>query len=292
MIKKCKKTKKISSFTLLIRLYIMTANKKYKDSLFRSIFNNEEGLLELINAIQGTNYTDASIIKINTLDDVFFKAMKNDISFTVNEKLVVLIEHQSTINDNMPLRLLLYIARIYEKIADMKDRYKASLKKIPKPQFIVLYNGEAPFPKEKTIKLSDMFEKIDDDDLIPLDLTVKVLNINKGVNPELEGKSETLNAYVTFTAKAREYEKEHMREEALRLAVAYCIENGIMTDYFRHNASEVANMFMTEYSIEDAIEVAHEEGKEKGQSYVLELMAQGLSYEEIKRKIEGTQQST
>jgi hypothetical protein len=50
------------------------------------------------------------------LEGVLFKARMNDISFEIGDKLVVLIEHQSTINPNMPLRLLLYIGRVYEKI--------------------------------------------------------------------------------------------------------------------------------------------------------------------------------
>ncbi|GHV90722.1 hypothetical protein AGMMS50268_12250 [Spirochaetia bacterium] len=53
-------------------------------------------------------------MSINTLTDVFFKDQINDLSFTVDNRLVVLIEHQSTINPNMPIRLLMYIARVYE----------------------------------------------------------------------------------------------------------------------------------------------------------------------------------
>ena len=49
-------------------------------------------------------------------------------------------------------------------------------------------------------------------------------------------------------------------------------------------------MLMTEHNVKDAIEVTREEGIEKGmektRNYVLDLMAQGLSYEEIKKKIE------
>ncbi|MCL1836461.1 MAG: Rpn family recombination-promoting nuclease/putative transposase [Treponema sp.] len=51
---------------------------------------------------------------------------------------MVLIEHQSTINPNMPLRLLLYIAHLYEKIIGRKKLYNTKLEKIPAPEFIVL----------------------------------------------------------------------------------------------------------------------------------------------------------
>ncbi|MCL2025885.1 MAG: Rpn family recombination-promoting nuclease/putative transposase [Leptospirales bacterium] len=264
----------------------MSVNKKYKDSLFRSIFNNEINLLELYNAIMGTNYKDWSIIEINTLTDVLFAAMKNDISFNVNKKMVILIEHQSTINENMPLRMLSYIADIYEKMTDERI-YKNSLIKIPEPKFIVLYNGTSPFPKEKYLKLSDAFEKIDSNSSISLDLIARVININKEYNPELMRRSKTLDGYATFVAKVREYEKEYPFEEAVKLAVKYCMENGILVDYFKQNSTEVVNMF-TEYNVDIAMKVAREEGIEKGQNHILELMAQGLSYEEIKKKIEET----
>jgi len=103
---------------------------------------------------------------------------------------------------------------------------------------------------------------------------------------------------VTYIAKVREYEKEYPLEKAGELAVKYCIENDLSADYFRTHASEVVNMLLKEYNLKDHIEVIREEnlekgreeglkkGREKGQNYVLKLMAQGLSYEEIKKKIE------
>jgi hypothetical protein len=277
------------------------ANKQYKDGLFRSLFNNKGSLLELYNALEGTDCQDESVIEINTLQNVLFSSIKNDISFTVDDKMVIVIEHQSTINENMPLRLLSYITRIYENMTD-KRIYRESLLEIPKPKFTVLYNGKVSYPKEKFLRLSNAFKKTDNDDSIPLDLTVRVLNINKGYNPDLEQKSKILDGYAIFTAKVREYEDKYPLEEAIKLALKYCMENDILKEYLEQHLSEVIDMSMLEYNLKDAIEVAREEamekgiekgiekgvetGMEKGQNYVLGLMAQGLSYEEIKKRIE------
>ena len=57
---------------------------------------------------KSTNFTD--------LDDTLFSSLRNDLAFIVTGKLVVVIGQQSIINENMPLRLLLYVARIYEKM--------------------------------------------------------------------------------------------------------------------------------------------------------------------------------
>ena len=93
-------------------------NRKYKDTVFTVLFNDEEKLRQLFNAIESGNYTADAPIVINTLSSALFMGRKKDVSFTIGDTLVVLIEHQSTLNPNMPLRLLLYIARIYEKIIE------------------------------------------------------------------------------------------------------------------------------------------------------------------------------
>ena len=279
----------------------MKGNRKYKDSVFSSIFNNNPAILELYNAIKGTNYKDESIIEINTLEDVLLAAIQNDLSFGINKEIVIFIEHQSTINENMPVRFLAYILSIYLNILGER-LYRDPLVKLPRPEFIVLYNGKAPFPKEKIYRLSDAFEKTGNSDLISLDLIVRVININKGYNPELERKSKTLKGYTTFIAKVREYAKTKPLEEAIKLAVNYCLKKGILVDYFKENAQEVIKMIKLEYSFKDELKAAREEGMEKGiekgrekgkkegkkegQNYVMRLMAQGLSYEEIKKKIE------
>ena len=63
------------------------ANRRYKDSVFRSIFNNSPTILELYNAIKGTNYKDESMIEVNTLKDVLFTTIQNDLSFSINKKI-------------------------------------------------------------------------------------------------------------------------------------------------------------------------------------------------------------
>ena len=89
--------------------------EKYKDTLFRHYFNNPKHLLSPLNAFLGTDATDPNEIKINTLDGIFFDKVKNDISCEFRDRYLVLIEHQSTINENMPVRMLMYAAMIYRR---------------------------------------------------------------------------------------------------------------------------------------------------------------------------------
>ena len=136
----------------------MGVNSKYKDSFFSWLLSDPDTLRELYSAIKGV-FLDPSIpIIINTLKDVLFMERINDISFEIAGKLVVLIEHQSTINPNMALRLLMYIARIYEKIIDSEHIYSGKQILIPQPEFIVLYNGTDQYPDESVLRLSDSFK--------------------------------------------------------------------------------------------------------------------------------------
>jgi len=88
------------------------ANKNHKSSVFSFLFGQPEILRELYSAITGVDIPADKTININTLTDVLFMKQINDLSFTVDDKIVVLIEHQSTINNNVPVRLLMYIARV------------------------------------------------------------------------------------------------------------------------------------------------------------------------------------
>ncbi|MDR1446780.1 MAG: hypothetical protein LBI90_07800, partial [Treponema sp.] len=86
----------------------MGANREYKSSVFSLLFGEENTLRGLYEALEGVALPPEAPITINTLEDALFKTKINDISFEAGEKLVVILEHQSTINPNMPLRLLSY----------------------------------------------------------------------------------------------------------------------------------------------------------------------------------------
>ncbi|MDR1811679.1 MAG: Rpn family recombination-promoting nuclease/putative transposase, partial [Candidatus Fibromonas sp.] len=124
-------------------------NRKYKSSVFTALFSEKENLLELYNAIENTNYGKDTDIVITTLEDALFMEQLNDISFVINGKMVVLIEHQSTINQNMPLRGLIYVSRVYELILGNRSLYREKAIPIPKPEIIVLYNGTGYMPDKQ-----------------------------------------------------------------------------------------------------------------------------------------------
>ena len=276
----------------------MGANTKYKDSVFSFLFSDPNLLRELYCALEGVTLPSDVPVTINTLRDVLFMDRINDISFEIGGKLVILIEHQSTINPNIALRLLMYIARIYEKLVGDRNIYTTRLIPIPRPEFFVLYNGVAPFPDEQTIKLSDAFEKtgslgLPEKESAALELVVKVVNINQGRNEGLSKRCKTLAGYSAFVARVREFEKEcGDKAEAIKQAVRYCRDHDILKEFLEQNATEVMNMLTSEWVMEDALAVHFEEGMEKGMENVARnALAEGASIEFI-HKITGLDMET
>ena len=288
----------------------MGANTKYKDSVFSLLFSDPDLLRELYCALEGVALPPDIPVTINTLQDVFFKDRINDISFEIGGKLVILIEHQSTINPNMAFRLLAYIARVYEKIVGDKNIYASNLIRIPRPEFFVLYNGVSPCPDDETLRLSKAFEQassigIPDKEAPSLELTARVININQGRNEEILKRSKTLNGYCAFIEKVREYESEgYSLEEAIRKAVKYCRDHDILKEFLEANAKEVMALLLTEWNWDDALAVRYEEGMEDGLEKGMEkgreegreetarnALAQGLSID-IVQKITGLDMET
>ena len=72
-------------------------------------------------------------------NEVFFSNIKNDISFLMDDLVIVLIEHQTTINPNMPLRFLSYLDELYRRIVSgqLAKIYGSELLKVPAPEFYV-----------------------------------------------------------------------------------------------------------------------------------------------------------
>ncbi len=119
----------------------MVYNKKLKDSVFRELLQDEMVCLEIYNSLNNSNYTDPKLIKITTLSNAIVLSKANDASFIIGITLN-LYEHQSTINLNMPLRMVIYYVNQLEGILNEELLYKKKIIPLPIPKFVVFYNGE------------------------------------------------------------------------------------------------------------------------------------------------------
>jgi hypothetical protein len=242
----------------------MNVNREHKNSVFTTLFNDKDKIRELYAALMGIDCDPALPIIITTLRDVLYMNRLNDLSFLAGERLIFVIEHQSSVNRNMPLRILLYIADVYKKIINRRTLYKEALVKIPRPEFIVLYNGPKEAPDRWEQRLSDAFMEAGEGEKSCLDLTVTVYNINKGRNEALLRRSKHLADYAEFVAKVRENGAAMPLDQAVTEAVKYCVKHRILAEFLEEHGSEVMNMLLEEWNWDEAKEVWWEEGWEEG----------------------------
>ena len=239
-------------------------NRKYKDSVFRMIFSEKDKLIELYNAIFDTNYTEEDRVDITTIEEVIFKTMKNDISFVMDGKFVLLVEHQSSINNNMCLRDLIYITEVIKQMIQPKELYKEAPVKIPTPAFVMLYNGERHMPAYHEMKLSDAY--MEQEGECSLQLIIRVYNINIDAGSELLEKSPTLKQYSMFVERVREYSKnkETLTERDMVEIMESCIENGILPEFLSKYGREAVGMMFRELTQEEAREMSRQDGYDLG----------------------------
>ena len=225
-----------------------TANRNYKDTVFRMLFSDRKNLLSLYNAISGAHYDNPEMLEIVTLENAIYMGMKNDLAFIIDTDLF-LYEHQSTYNPNMPLRDLFYISSEYQKLVDKKSLYSSIIQKIPAPQFIVFYNGTEKRKDSWVNHLSEAFENLPGNP--KLELEVLTININEGHNEELMEHCQTLKEYAKYVNCVRKYARELELNEAVKLTVDECIRNNILSEFLRANKSEVISMSIFEYDKEE-----------------------------------------
>lgn len=246
-----------------MRKWDYMTNRKIRDTVFCHFMSNESHLLSLCNALNDTGYDESSDITINTLEGSFFSNIKNDISFLLNNLMVVLIEHQTTINPNMPLRFLSYVDELYKRYTSTSHKkiYGDDLLKIPAPEFYVFYDGNDTSFEQQTLKLSDAFETQSD----KLELTVHVYNLADGMNDELKRKCLPIEEYSIFSNAYKHFRQQKMEiDHAVDAAIKYCLENNVMVDYLKNNQKEVIYMFGFEWNEKEEREALLEIGEERG----------------------------
>ena len=242
-------------------------NREIKNSVFVDLFYEDESAeaneIALFNAIHDEPLPEGTKIRKFRVDNTIYMNFQNDISFDAGGKVIVFGEHQSTVNENMPLRSLLYIGRAYERLVPPRSRYKKKIVFLPTPEF--------------------------------LELKVKVINIRPEEHHEILEKCQVLKEYSQFMEIVQNYQISG-EEEPYKKAIKECIEKGILADYLMRKGSEVVNMLLDEYDYETDIEVQREEAREEGRieeksALIRKKLEKGKTISEIADDLENTEEN-
>ena len=264
---KKKVTYKWDEFLKRLKDSIFHPKRQTKDIVFRLVFGNDrQALLQLYNVLHGTAYTDPHELQIVTLDNAIYISRKNDLAFLLAGS-INMYEHQSTLNPNMPVRFLIYLAQEYQLLVESMDKslYVSELIPLPTPQCVVFYNGIVDTPDEYELRLSSAFSNQDVEPAV--EVVVKVININYGHNEHLMQGCGLLSQYAQFVAVTREYANRYNnREEAMNAAIEYCIAHGILEDILRKHRSQVLGSLLEEFDEKKYARTLREEGYEAGRT--------------------------
>ena len=242
-------------------------NREHKDRLFKMIFGrpeHREWTLSLYNAVNGTDYEDPSLIRFNTLEEVLFMGMKNDLSFILDCELSI-YEHQSSYNPNMPVRFLMYLGTLWSGWlygSDDLDVYGSKLIELPVPRFVVFYNGTETDKEEVTLKLSEAFPRAVRD-RSDIELRVTMLNVNSGRNVELMNKCRPLYEYSWFIAEIRKYKTTMPLEAAVEKALEGMPDDFQIKHFLRENKGAVMMSILTEYDEEKHLRLTKIQSKKE-----------------------------
>ena len=248
-------------------------SREHKDRLFKLIFGraeNKRWTLALYNAVAGRAYDDPDLLEFNTIGDAVYVGMRNDVSFIIAAEMV-LWEHQSTWNPNMPMRFLLYGARLFQAYITLPKNgyniYSESLQKLPRPRCVCFYNGVKDAPDRQVLRLSDAFETYAGGEELPGDFEVCVtmLNVNYGHNAELMAACAPLREYSWFVDAVRRHQAEcGDLEKAVDEALREMPDDFSIKEYLVRNRAEVKSVIITEWDQEMMLRMVADENKRIG----------------------------
>ena len=104
--------------------------KTVKDSVFTNLFGNSKYLLQLYQALHPEDKdVREEDLKTITLENIFTDDIYNDLGFAKGEKLMILMEAQSTWTVNIIVRALEYLVNSYRRYFQRMERICIEAKK-------------------------------------------------------------------------------------------------------------------------------------------------------------------
>jgi hypothetical protein len=241
--------------------------RTFKDRAFRKLFSDINLVKQLVAAIFFISIDEIKKIEFNTISSPIFKSYQNDISVIVNDRLIIILEHQSTFNKNLTLKLFVYKADIIKDYIQIHNIDIHSSKDIIIPVVCncVIYYGDRIHTDiinlDPDFKFDSEFEQSKTSD------AVTIYNISEGFNKTLKEKCEPLKHFATFldTIKINSLDKKLTPALAIAKSIKECIKAGILVDFLSHNQRRVIKMYLktTDYE-EELINMGLEKGERKG----------------------------
>ena len=249
--------------------------RKIKDSVFTNLFQDKKYLLQLYQALhpEDNTVTEDEIADI-TIKRVLIDGDYNDLGFSVGNRLMVLVESQSTWTLNIIIRALLYLVQTYHEYFKRTNQNLYGSKKVnmPKPELYMIYTGDRKKIPD-TISLSEEFfggEKIS------VNAEVKVLY--------QENESTIVGQYIIFSKVYNEQRKRYgATKQAVIETIRICKNRNVLKEYLERKEQEVVDIMMTLFDDEQILKAYAKEIKDDTvRKTAIQLIKKGkMSLEDI-----------
>ena len=214
-----------------------------KDSVFTNLFQDKKYLIQLYQALhpEDKEVTEDKLTDV-TIENVLTDNIYNDLGFMVGNRLLILVEAQSTWTMNIIIRVLMYLMQTYHNYFERTKQslYKSKKVQIPMPELYVIYTGDRK-TKPSEISLSQEFF---DGKECCLDVKVKMIYDGK--------EGDIINQYVLFTKVCNEQIALYGRtQKSILEAIRICKDRNVLREYLESREKEVVDIMMVLYDNEE-----------------------------------------
>ncbi len=255
------------------------AKRTAKNSVFLDLFQNKSYLLKLYKTLhpEDITATEDSLTDV-TITNVLTDNLYNDLGFIANNKLMILVEAQSTWTVNILVRVLLYLAQSYHEYFQRtcQDYYKSKKVKIPKPELYVIFTGNKGRKPDKISLSKEFFEDVD------IDIEVKAKVIYESDTDDI------INQYIIFCKVFNEQTKQNgMTQKAVMETIRICKDRNVLREYLPDREKEVLTIMMSLFDEEQIMKSfirseRHEAAQDKVKEKAILMLQKGkISVDEI-----------
>ena len=231
----------------LMDITIVSAKRNAKDSVFCHLFSKLEYLKQLYLALHPDDLSlTEEDFKTLTLQSHLTNELYNDLAFIAKDKVLILLEAQSTWSMNIIVRMVMYLAALWQKYIrhSRQSLYGTKVLSLPIPEFYVVYTGKRKeHPREITLR-NDILDGIE----AGIDLRVRVLYG--------DDEDNILNQYIMFCKTWDEQSgkvKYGKTLKAVEETIRICIENNVLKDYLIREREEVIDIMEKLWSQEQIL---------------------------------------
>ncbi len=221
------------------------AKRTAKNSVFLDLFQNKSYLLELYKTLhpEDSSATEDSLTDV-TITNILTDNLYNDLGFIVNNRLMILVEAQTTWTVNILVRILLYLAQSYHEYFQRtrQDYYKSKKVKMPKPELYVIYTGNKGRKPDRIVLSEEFFECAD------IDIEVRARVIYESDTDDI------INQYIIFCKVFNEQTKRYgMTRKAVTETIRICVDRNVLKRYLAQREKEVVTIMMSLFDEEEIL---------------------------------------